>query len=551
MAIYSCNISNVSRAKGSSSCATLSYISGEKVRDERLGKSFRYGREERVILTETLLPEGAPVEFQNPAVLFNAIENYETAENARTAKKIMVALPKEFDLIMQKKVVDEFIEKQITSRGYACSYAIHHDKENMNPHAHILIANRQIDKKTGEWTAKRKMEYALDEQGARIPIIDPSTGKQKVDKRNRKQWKRINAEQNVLDKKEVLQNMRASWAEVCNQYLDQEHQIDHRSHETRGIDQEPTIHEGYEARAIEASGKASDRCQINRDIKERNELLTQVQEQLKVLEEEIQKLKEQEKLLNLLEELQTENEQLRNQIQMTSSENLKLKKELQKKSDQIIDLNKQQQELSSIATDRENKLLEQNKKLEDETNKLRNTTKSLNNDLGAEIEQRIKRQQEETLNLHKKALNDRFQKKKAELEKNYTEKVKLLEKQYSGSKRLMQALRVVAIISVLAIIVAIGAISQNRAIKKAEMLQDQIQEVNTADWYLCEKDMMVYTRLEEIYVPMDRMTLRSGRAVQVTQIGEKWVEIKSQGKIGYIRRSDFDESFSEISLNIG
>ena len=175
----------------------------------------------------------------------------------------------------------------------------------------------------------------------------------------------------------------------------------------------------------------------------------------------------------------------------------------------------------------------------------------MNNDLGAEIEQRIKRQQEETLNLHKKALNDRFQKKKAELEKNYTEKVKLLEKQYSGSKRLMQALRVVAIISVLAIIVAIGAISQNRAIKKVEMLQDQIQEVNTADWYLCEKDMMVYTRLEEIYVPMDRMTLRSGRAVQVTQIGEKWVEIKSQGKIGYIRRSDFDESFSEISLNIG
>ena len=97
----------------------------------------------------------------------------------------------------------------------------------------------------------------------------------------------------MLDKKEVLQNMRASWAEVCNQYLDQEHQIDHRSHETRGIDQEPTIHEGYEARAIEASGKASDRCQINRDIKERNELLTQVQEQLKVLEEEIQKLESQ------------------------------------------------------------------------------------------------------------------------------------------------------------------------------------------------------------------------------------------------------------------
>ena len=68
------------------------------------------------------------MEFQNPVVLFNAIEKYENTDNARTAKKIMVALPKEFDLTMQKKVVDEFIEKQITSRGYACSYAIHHDK---------------------------------------------------------------------------------------------------------------------------------------------------------------------------------------------------------------------------------------------------------------------------------------------------------------------------------------------------------------------------------------------------------------------------------------
>lgn len=65
------------------------------------------------------------------------------------------------------------------------------------------------------------------------------------------------------------------------------------------------------------------------------------------------------------------------------------------------------------------------------------------------------------------------------------------------------------------------------------------------------KDLTVYTRLEEIYVPMDRMILRNGRAVQVIQIGEKWVEIKSQGKLGYIHREDFDENFSEISLNIG
>ena len=81
MAIYSCNISNVSRAKGSSACATLSYISAEKIVDERLGMTFSYGREERVMLTGTLLPEGAPKEFQDPKVLFNAIEKYEVADS--------------------------------------------------------------------------------------------------------------------------------------------------------------------------------------------------------------------------------------------------------------------------------------------------------------------------------------------------------------------------------------------------------------------------------------------------------------------------------------
>lgn len=64
MAIYSCNISNVSRAKGSSACATLSYISAEKIRDERTGELYNYGREQRVIEVATMLPAGAPQEYE-------------------------------------------------------------------------------------------------------------------------------------------------------------------------------------------------------------------------------------------------------------------------------------------------------------------------------------------------------------------------------------------------------------------------------------------------------------------------------------------------------
>ncbi|MCI9053510.1 MobA/MobL family protein [Helicobacter sp. UBA3407] len=265
MAIYHCNISNVSRAKGSTSCATLSYITGQKVKDERLDTTFDYGRKERVLFTGTILPEHAPIEYQNASVLFNAIEKHEKAENARTGKKIEVALPREFDLDKQREVVENFIKENITSRGYACTYGIHSDKENHNPHAHILMVNRQIDNK-GQWSSKRKMEYALDEQGQRIPQIDKETGLQKTDKNGRKQWKRINTEVNPLDQKETLKELRERWALECNKHLAAHQRIDHRSLTEQGKEQIPTIHEGYASRQIEKRGEVSERAEYNREV---------------------------------------------------------------------------------------------------------------------------------------------------------------------------------------------------------------------------------------------------------------------------------------------
>ena len=278
MAIYSCHISNVSRAKGSCSCATLSYITGSKVYCERLGQTFSYGRKERVEHVETLLPVNAPAEFKDPAVLFNAIENYEKASNARTAKKIMVALPVEFSRDKQKEVIREFCSN-LTKEGYACSFAIHCDKEEKNPHAHILVANRAINK-NGEFANKRKKEYVLDDNGERVPIIDKETGLQKIDKRNRKQWKRIDAEINPLDKKIMLENLRTSWANVCNKNLEPTKQISEKSHKERGIELKPTIHEGYNYH----------RAEINRQIRADNTLLIQVTSKLKQVQGQLQML---------------------------------------------------------------------------------------------------------------------------------------------------------------------------------------------------------------------------------------------------------------------
>ena len=320
MAIYHCSISNVSRSAGSSSCATLSYISGERIHDDRQGQTYNYGRNERVMEVRTILPEGAPDEYNNPSVLFNSIEKNLTASNARTAKKIEVALPNELPLEEQKTIVENYIRDNLTSQGYCATYAIHTDKDNNNPHAHILIPNRPINA-NGEWGGKSRKDYALDEEGNRIPVIEymkdekgkflkddngkkipvfdeNGNPKQKVDARNRKQWKRIDVEVNPIDTKQFVQDMRKNWAEEVNKHLAPERHIDHRSHKERGLDVLPTIHEGYAAREIEKRGGVSDRCEMNKEIKEINRERLEIKVELENAKKEMELVERKEKDLH-------------------------------------------------------------------------------------------------------------------------------------------------------------------------------------------------------------------------------------------------------------
>lgn len=278
MAIYHFHISSVSRAKTSSSCATVSYITGKRIYDERLDKTF-YGfamsRRERVILSNVILPDGAPKEYYNPEALTNGIEMCETAANAVTAKKIECALPDELPLDDCDSIVRKFISDNLTSMGYAAVYAIHADPETShNTHVHILVPNRQIDPDLHTWAKqKTKKDYALDEDGNRIPVIDPATGMQKLGPRNTKIWKRVTVLVNKLTEKSTLLNMRKSWADCCNEYLAPDSQIDHRSYADQGIDKIPTIHEGYAAREIEGRGGSSERMEANRAITRANALV--------------------------------------------------------------------------------------------------------------------------------------------------------------------------------------------------------------------------------------------------------------------------------------
>ena len=73
---------------------------------------------------------------------------------------------------------------------------------------------------------------------------------------------------------------------MTNQFLERtgsQERVDHRSHAERGLDEQPTIHEGVAARAMEKKGIVSDRCELNRQIKTDNALLRELKSLVKKL----------------------------------------------------------------------------------------------------------------------------------------------------------------------------------------------------------------------------------------------------------------------------
>lgn len=270
VAIYHCSIKIISRGKGRSAVACAAYRSGTKLTDLATGKIFDYSNKSGVIFSEVLLPENAPTIFAvDRNILWDAVERKETHSAAQLAREVEVALPCEFIRQEQIDTVREYIMKNFVREGMCADWALH-DKGDGNPHAHIMLTMRAI-KPNGRWAEKSRTIYKLDPNGQKIPVIDPTTGQQKIGARGRKMWQRETVPANDWNDHSKAEKWRAAWAAECNRRLDRQHQIDHRSYARQAIEQEPTIHEGYAARKMEREGRVSDRCEINRETKALNE----------------------------------------------------------------------------------------------------------------------------------------------------------------------------------------------------------------------------------------------------------------------------------------
>ena len=280
IAIYHCSIKIVSRGKGKSAVAAAAYRSGEKITNEWDGMIHDYTRKRGIVHSEILLPPNAPPDFQDRGTLWNSVEQIEKACNSQLARELEVALPIELSREEQVRLVRAYCSSQFVSRGMCADFNIH-DTGSGNPHAHILLTMRPMNER-GKWLPKSKKEYVLDENGERIRL---SSGRYKTRKVDLVDW---NSQENA----EVWRKV---WADLANEFLERNNRperIDHRSYERQGIDQIPTVHIGVAASQMEKKGIATERGELNRNIKAANRILREIRRLVRGLKDWIAELKE-------------------------------------------------------------------------------------------------------------------------------------------------------------------------------------------------------------------------------------------------------------------
>ena len=271
MAIYHLSIKIISRGKGKSAVAASAYRSGEKIKNEYDGIVHDFTRKRGIAHTEILLPQNAPQEFANHSVLWNSVEKIEKSKNSQLAREIEIALPQELDREKQIELVREYVKENFVKVGMCADIALH-DKNDGNPHAHILLTMRPLNEdKT--WGAKSKKEYVLDKNGEKVKLKNGNYKTRKIDTVD---W----------NEQEKAEHWRKAWADMTNKYLEEnniQEKINHRSYQRQGIEQIPTIHLGVSASQMEKKGITTDRGNINREIKHQNKILKEISRRIKAL----------------------------------------------------------------------------------------------------------------------------------------------------------------------------------------------------------------------------------------------------------------------------
>ena len=284
------DIKIVQRSNRQSAVAAAAYQSGERLFSEYDQKQKYYAEKRGIVHTEIMLPPHAPPEYADRNTLWNAAEAIEKQWNSQLARRIVLAIPREIPPEQHADLLRDYCREFFVSKGMIADFAIH-DKEDGNPHAHILLTMRAMDE-TGKWLSKSRKVYDLDENGERIRL--PS-GNWKSHKEDTVDW----------NDQKYGEMWRQGWAAAANRYLeanDRPERLDLRSYERQGLDKIPTVHMGPAVSQMEKRGIQTNIGNLNRDITAANRLMQSIRQMVRHLKGWIADLKE--KKAALLEALQ-------------------------------------------------------------------------------------------------------------------------------------------------------------------------------------------------------------------------------------------------------
>lgn len=240
----------LSRSAGRSPIAAAAYRAAVRLTDERQQLTRDYRRKgPGVVSADIITPAELDVDRGD---LWNAADRAEKRKDARTAREWILALPHELDEAGRGKLARDFGQRLVDRYGIAVDVCVHRPDtggDARNHHAHILATTRRFDRgPDGRVTLGEKATIELSNTKRKTRGLGP-----------------------VADE---VKDLRHEWAAMTNDALaraNKRARVDPRSlKDQRLLDQQPTVHLGHVASALERRGIATERGNHNRLVERDN-----------------------------------------------------------------------------------------------------------------------------------------------------------------------------------------------------------------------------------------------------------------------------------------
>lgn len=254
---YHCHVEPVRRSSGDSSVGLAAYITGEHLKDERIGQWRDRGHPGEVLAWGSTAPKCAAwmTEPENLQAAWNTVERNEKKINARPCRHVNFALSREFSKEDAEAVCQQIAQKITDRYGVLATFGVHAPPDHgdqRNLHGHVGFSLRNL------------------ETGKKVRAPDGS------------QSQRIAETEWLREVVEVAINQRL-------EKIGSNERVTRKSYKERGIDKKATVHLGNNCNQLEKQGIRTELGDKNRAIHAHNQsnVIDYQERRLKKLREEL------------------------------------------------------------------------------------------------------------------------------------------------------------------------------------------------------------------------------------------------------------------------